>query len=264
MRAVAILTVVCGLWAGAARGGHLDVNASAAAEGFFGLEVTPGSLCIGPERVDLASQIVIANVTACSFITAVNTIVTGTVQFNAGVDMAFGNGFQTGNNFSALISPSLTRLAFVTDRTPNSEPSYKASFQLRLDDLAIDPNDKFPHFGGFSDDGTQHFAVLLKRNLLPPENRLLLQVREDNGTVSETPFGSEVMLPADFNTIELDWLAGGGTGHFRMSLNGVPFPSFESLDNDQARIDFVRWGIIDGNVDGTTGSLDQDDFDSTQ
>ena len=83
--------------------------------------------------------------------------------------------------------------------------------------------------------------MLLRRVLfpLPGEDRLLLAAREDDGTIVETPLGSEVMLPAGFNLIDLDWEAGAGTGHFRMSLNGVPFTTLESLDNDEARIDTV-------------------------
>ena len=82
--------------------------------------------------------------------------------------------------------------------------------------------------------------------------------------LAETPFGEEVMLPGGFNLIELDWLAGAGTGHFFVWLNGVPFGGLTSLDNDMARIDHVSWGVTDGNVAQTSGNLDIDDFVSTQ
>lgn len=266
--AVSVLALVLGLSTPAAQAGSLDVNASAAFSGNFGLEVTPGSACVLPERVDLDSQIVIVDVDACSFLTAVDTVVSGggPVDFTAGISLAFGDGFvvQSGTGFSAGLDSSLTRLAFVTDDSPAGLNSYKASFRLRLDDLNIGVGDKFPNLSGLSGDGITHFEVRLKRNVVPPENRLLLVAREDDGTIVETPFGQEVMLPAGFNLIEIDWMAGAGTGRLLVSVNGTPFGGLLGLINGQARIDRVRWGVTDGDVDATAGSLDQDDFSSTQ
>ena len=142
--------------------------------------------------------------------------------------------------------------------------TYSASFRLRLDDLTFGVSDEFPHFGGFSADGTRHFEVRLKRNQAMAENRLTLAAREDDGTLVETPGGEEVMLPAGYNLIEIDWSAGAGTGQVLVSLNGTPFGGLMNLDNALARIDRVSWGVIDGEVAATTGDLDVDDFSSSQ
>jgi Ca2+-binding RTX toxin-like protein len=238
--------------------------------GNYGLEVTPGSAtCLAAERVDLVTALLLGDVTACSFLTATDTTVLSSLDLRAGVSIALGNGFRVNPSvtFAAILDSSLTRLAYVVDRSPDAETSYKASFWLRLDDLNFGLDDEFVHLVGLSKDRVAHFQVSLKHMLFPipnGEDRLVLNAREDSGTIITTAGTEEVMLPAGYNLVEIDWLAGAGTGHFRISLNGAPFGGLEGLDNDEARIDSIRWGIADAEVDNTTGHLDQDDFSSSR
>jgi len=258
------------VWAAASSAGSLQVTNAAAAEGSFGLEVSPGSAtCLAAERVDLDSTLLIGDVTACSFLTATATTVLTSLDFRAGVSITLGNGFQvnSGVNFGAILDSSLTRLAFVIDESPDGETTYKASFWLRLDDLNFGLDDEFANLVGLSGDGVAHFQVRLKHVLFPipnGEDRLVLAAREDDGTIVTTAGSEEVMLPAGYNLIEIDWMAGSGSGHFRVSLNGSPFGGLEGLDNDEARIDSIRWGIADAEVDNSSGHLDQDDFSSSR
>ncbi|MFQ5527605.1 MAG: 3-coathanger stack domain-containing protein [Thermoanaerobaculia bacterium] len=247
--------------------GTLNATNHAKFSGNFGLEAAPGSACGANETVELDNEPVIADVTACNFIRATNTTVTGTVDFTAGVRVSLGDGFETaaGADFSVGIDDTLTTLAFVTDGSPAGLATYKAAFRLSMDDISIPAigSSFVVHLAGFGNGGRRHFEVRLKRNVLPPEDRLVLAAREDDGTVVVMPFGQEVMLPAGFNLIEVDWRAGGGTGRFLISLNGVPFGGLVGLDNFQAQIDRVEWGITDGDVAAITGHLDMDDFSST-
>ncbi len=252
----------------AVRAGSVTATADAAFSGSFGLEVEPGSTCFFEEREDLDGQSVLTDVDACSFITAVDTTIDAAgVDFLAGISISFGNGFSvsSGASFTATLDSSLPRLAYVQDRTPNSESTYKASFRLRLDELDLLLSPTLTHLTGLSDDGTVHFEVRLKHVLLPApgEDRLVLSAREDNGTVLDTT-GAEVMLPAGYNLIAIDWRAGDGTGRLVVSLNGVPFGGLTDLDNDEARIDTIRWGVTDGDVQLTGGFLEIDDFVSTR
>ena len=173
--------------------GTLTVTSDAAFGGGSGLEAAPGSACSSPETVELDSQFVIGDVTACSFIRATDTTVAGNVDFTAGIRVSLADGFQvaTGADFSVRIDNTLTRLAFVTDRSPAGESTYKAAFRLRMDEL------NFPllgsafvvHLAGFSNNGIRHFEVRLRHHLLMNEDRLLLAAREDDGTVVVTQFG---------------------------------------------------------------------------
>lgn len=248
--------------------GTLDVNGTAAAEGNFGLEVTPGSSCVGPETLELDGEIVASDRTACSYLKAVDTTFAGDLDLTAGIALQFDDGtkFGDGGSVSLSIDDTLTRLAYLIDRRPNGETTYNATFQLRLDDADIPNGDQFVHFSGHSSEGTRPFEVRLKRSPLPApgENRLSLAAREDDGGVVVTDEVAEVMIPAGFHTVGIQWVAAAGSGSLSVSLDGISFGGLVGLDNGLARIDSVRWGVVDGEVEPITGSLDIDDFSSTR
>lgn len=146
--------------------------------------------------------------------------------------------------------------------------SYAATFELRIDDLALNAleNNEIAHLVGRSDDGTAHFEVGLRRALLPApgQNQLLLAAREDNGTVLETPSGEEIPLPDGYNTISIHWSAGPRVGQLLVSLNDAAFVGLMDLENGAARIDKVNWGIVGGEVSGASEHLDMDEFSSSR
>jgi hypothetical protein len=117
---------------------------------------------------------------------------------------------------------------------------------------------------GRSSDGGTRFEVRLRRVLSPAPggNQLLLAAVEDDGTLIETLAGEELLLPAGYNEISIDWSAGAGDGQFLVSLNGAAFVGLTGLDNGAARIDTLDWGIVSGEVSGAFGYLDMDEFSS--
>jgi hypothetical protein len=84
------------------------------------------------------------------------------------------------------------------------------------------------------------------------EKRLVLEAREDGGNWESTEGVSEVMLPAGYNKIEINWSAGSGTGQFQVALNDGSFGGLTGLSNSGAQIA----------IDAITGTLDIDEFSS--
>ncbi len=79
-------------------------------------------------------------------------------------------------------------------------------------------------FNGFSTNGDLQFRLILKYNSGLLEDRLLLSVRQDDGSYVETPFGEEILVPDGWNKVEVSWETGSGTDAFDV----VPFvePAF--------------------------------------
>ena len=250
----------------ASHAGQVESNDTANSSGVFGLEVTPGSIaaCSAAETVVLAQPLPGGAFEACSFLEAANSVVSGPVAMTAGISVEFGDGFgilQSGS-LSVAVDPSLSRLAFVADDTPSGESSYRASFRMRLDDLSLGV-DQFGVLNGHSASGEKHFEALVKFDAGSAEYRLRLAAREDDGTIVETG-SEEVKLPSGWNLIEIDFLAGFGSGHLLVSLNGVPFGGLTELANFNARIDTIRLGAADGLLETAAGSFDLDEFDSSR
>jgi hypothetical protein len=108
--------------------------------------------------------------------------------------------------------------------------------------------------------------VVLRRNPVLPENRLILEARLDDGSYASTSeTAQEIWLPDGWNRIELRWTA-DESGEFVASVQGPPFeapPNFDGLTNlanAGGRVDSVRWGVVGGALDATAGSLEVDQF----
>jgi hypothetical protein len=249
----------------------LSVKGTAALEGEFGLEVTPG--CGFPFAVEITEPPIPAvpeEVRACTTITAANVeIVPPGSIFRAGEWIAFGDSFGIAPDapFSAILDDSLIPFAYVQDDSPASEERYRGVFYLRLDQLELAEGDRLEHFVGHSADGKAQFRVVLRRNPVLPENRLILEARLDDGSYASTSEAAqEIWLPGGWNRIELRWTAGGGNGEFVASVQGPPFDApanfdgLTNLENGGGRIDIVRWGVVGGLLDSTIGSLQVDQF----
>jgi hypothetical protein len=263
------LTLLALAWALPAQAGELDVLAGAAAQSTnYGLRVTPGSTCAAANDLNITSASISGPYQACNSITAgVDTTngvkTTGDTTFTAGDEIVLKHKFtvDAGDAFTAIISSPLTQWAYVQDNSPAAEKTYNASFYLKLNSLAFgNTTDRLQHLVGYSSDGTPRFRVVLRKN--GTEKRLVLEAREDGGNWESTVGVSEVMLPAGYNKIEIDWSAGPGTGQFQVALNDGSFGGLTGLSNSGAQIDQIKWGAVSGTIDAITGTLDIDEFSS--
>jgi hypothetical protein len=249
----------------------LSVEGTAALEGEFGLEATPG--CGFPFALEITEPPVPTlpeEAIACTTITAENVEITPPGStFRAGEWIALGDSFGIALDaaFTAILDEVLIPFAYVQNDSPASEMSYRAVFYLHLGHLELVVGDHVEHFVGYSADGKAQFRVVLRRNPVLPENRLILEARLDDGSYASTSeTAQEIWLPEGWNRIELRWTAGGGNGEFVASVQGPPFdapPNFDGLtdlENAEGRIDSVRWGVVGGVLDSTAGSLQVDQF----
>ncbi len=240
--------------------GRLEVVGSAATIGNSGLKVTAGAACV-VEDVVVPGPSVNTDQLACNRITAGNVQVIGPgAEFVAGGSIHLLPGFSVaqGVPFVAHVDPFVaTAHAFVQDNSPNAETAFNARFDLRLNSLNVAINEDVGHFNGYSADGTLQFQVVLRR--VSGQNRLVLLAR-DNAANAMVEHSSDFPLSAGFNAVQLDWSAGAGDGRFRVSLDGAPMSGLTTLNNASSRIDSVRWGLVDGNLNLTAGFIELDDY----
>jgi hypothetical protein len=268
----------------AAGPGHtasLQVDSSAAFVSAYGLRVTPG--CGHPFSLVITAPPVPSSpneVAACTTITAsgVEIIPPGSI-FRAGEGVILGDLFRVGGGapFSSILDATLLPFAWVQDNSPASETSYKARFFLDLDDMNLDEGDRLEHFVGHSSNGVDQLRVVLKRNALLSENRLVLEARKDGGGyLSTSTLNEELLLEPGWNEIRVEWKAadaGQDNGYFRAEVRNVGSGSVSTVDlscvqdagrpclvNRTSRVDLVRWGVVDGILLATSGSLKQDSF----
>lgn len=230
--------------------------------------------CATSEMVAVPDQDVSSTTTfeACRTLTAADVDVTnGTTTFRAGETIVLGSGFSVGSgaNFAAVIDPGATGDGFVEDATPASESRYVARFYVDLDSMSLPAAEQFDHFVGYDALGQVQVRIGLKHNDMLGENRLFLDVRQDDGSFLTTENVSELAVPAGWHAVEVDWTAassaGADDGAVVLCLDDdgsrTSCVQATGVDNDQGRVDLVRWGAQ--GVDGSTsGSLDMDDFDS--
>lgn len=210
---------------------------------------------------------------ACNSLEAadVDVTATGDVTFQAGQSITIGSGFSvaSGASFAAVIDPGLTGDALLEDQSPVNETRYVARFYVNLDSMSLPASEQFQHFVGFNGGGQAQFRIGFKHNDMASENRLFVEIRQDNGVFLSTENTNELEIPAGWHAIEVDWTAATGAGNNDGSVvvcvdddgSRMGCEQIASVDNDQGRVEDVQWGAQD--VDSTTsGSFDMDDFDS--
>ena len=245
----------------------LDVLPAAAQRGAEGLRVTVGSSCASPQDQVVESQTLNGPTTieACQSVTSSSTtIASGEVTFRAGERIALGDGFvvQFGATFVAEIDGVLTPNAYVEDRTLGAEPHYATGFFVNLDSLALGSSDRFDLLAGRSASGVKWLSLVLKRNSTLGENRIVIEARQDNGTIVSTEGVAEVALPSGWSWLSMVWKAassGSSDGFIRLYRNGLFFTQLASISNTSGSIGTVRLGAH-GVDPGTSGSLDLDHF----
>lgn len=245
----------------------LEVLAAAAQRGNYGLRVTVGSLCTSPQDQVVQNQTVTGPTTVegCrSVASSATTINSGGVTFRAGHRIVLGDGFvvQSAARFVAEVEGTLLPDAFLEDRTLDGEPHYAAGFFVNFGALTLGDNDRFDLFTGLSGSGVEWFSVLLKREPSLNETRLVIEARQDDGTVHSTEGVSELVIPAGWSWFSMDWKAastGAPDGFFRLFRDGFLQSQLTALSNSSGRIGTVRLGAA-GVDPETTGSFELDHF----
>jgi hypothetical protein len=254
------------LLAGPVSSGSLDVNPTAASEGSEGLEVTVGPVCTEDDVVISGGTFQGDSTIACDSLMASN------VQIVApGATLKAGNVVRLGNGFSVAAGATLTTVvdsqfvssfAYVQNASPVGEDSYLGHFSINLSPLTMVSGEIIHHLKGYSAAGVVQFRASLQRNVADTENHLVIAVRKDDGTLEQLPTG--FLLPAGYNRVTLWWRAGNGDGQFLAGINGAAPSGLTNLINDTSRIDYVRWGAVDGSLSSSTGSFYLDDFWSSR
>lgn len=245
----------------------LDVLAAAAHRGTNGLRVTVGSLCASPQDQVVNDQTLNgpATIEACQSVTSsATTISSGEVTFRAGDRIVLGDGFvvQSGASFVAQVDGTLLPDAHLEDRTLGAEPHYAAGFFVNLNSLAVGSSDRFDLFTGESGSGVEWFSMVLKRNASTGENRIVIEARQNSGSVVSTESVNELFLPSGWWWLSIDWKAASPTasnGFLRLYLNNTLHSELSGLSNSNGRIGTVRLGA-DGVDSGTSGTFDLDHF----
>lgn len=154
--------------------------------------------------------------------------------------------------------------AYVEDDSPGAERRYRVRFYVNANALTMGAGDEFELLTAYSDASVPQLRILVRRS--GAVNQLRLSARRDDGTFVETAPGSEVALPRDWHSIEIDWKAStapaANDGYFSLWLDGTARGGLTVIDNDQAQVGAVRWGAVDQVDAGTGGSFLLDEFDS--
>jgi hypothetical protein len=241
-------------------GAGCSVEASAVYLGSYGLEVTVGSSCGSPDEVVLSPQTVTGalEVEACVSITAGGGFTVaegGSAIFTAGSAIGLENGFsiQAGGTFGSILEAALSPFSYVQDDSPASETRFLAQFFVDLDGLVLGAGDELHHLVASADGGDPQLRLVVRGG---PE--LVLEVRDDVGTFHAT---SGVALSAGWNRVDLAWEASPSATVSLSVNNGTP-AVLTGLDTDARRIDSVRWGVVGGDIGGSSGALHLDGFSS--
>jgi len=251
--------------AGSSWASDLTVKAGAARAGSYGLEVAVGKTCTGDDDVVVPDQSVGSTETfeGCFSLTAadVDVLSSGDVTFQAGDRIALENGFSvaSGGIFTAALDQGMTGRAYVQDDSPSAEKLYRARFYVDLLSLSPGSGDTFDHFTAYSG-RAEEFELRLEDN--GSNVALVVSARDGVGTSSIT---AESILPTTYFAIEFEWKAsdaGLANGHLDVWVDGIQVTGLSNLDNENGKIDFVRWGVVDNFENSTTGTINLDEFDS--
>lgn len=234
----------------------LNVNNGASRTGDFGLEVSVDSTCTGNTNLVLDNEgTVTVDQQGCETLTAGNnTEVSGTVTFSAGSTIVFDNGFSVAqsSDFTAALDSAMAQYAWVQDDSPADEVTYHVEFWIDADNLSVGGGDEIEHFVAY------YGGVPQMRVVMESGPQLVLEVWDD---VDALHTSSAVSLSSGWNKVNISWEAAFGATASIAVNDGTP-AELTGLDTDASRIATVRWGAVGGSLDGTTGSMNQDDFAS--
>jgi hypothetical protein len=251
-------------WSGSKSPAMLHVLGAAAQSGAFGLRVdaipcTEAEHVVVPDGTITSAQLF----EACSSITAadVDVVDPGNLELRTSELIALGSGFSVGASaaLAAEIDQTLSGRAYVEDDSPSDERALRARFYLRLDQLTMATGDVFDHLQANSSVGDAQLRVRLSKG--PGGVSLDVAARLDSG--SEVSASPVALAGSGWNRIELEWKSsdiGRSDGHLKLWLEDVEQPGLSGLDNEDGRIDLIRWGVVEGLDSGSNGEIDIDEL----
>lgn len=249
-------------------GSTLEVQSDNVNSGLFAARIGVKSACTADLHAVITGPVPGGDFVGCSTLTSDADLASGAVTFTAGDLVILRNGFQVaaGASLTVEIDRALYPDAWVQDDTPDGETIYSARFFLDPTSLDLFDGSHIFHFLAFDGGGQPELRVGLKRN--GTENRLFLEVFEDNGAFQTTEFTNEILVGPGWHWVDVGWQASAGldNGRALICLDQPAPPAgcveLSGLDNDTGAIDFVRWGAVDVPSDSDLGLLDIDDFTS--
>lgn len=253
--AILLLLAVVPVWSS-----DLTVGPSFAQEGSYGMEVDVSSICAASEDVVVGGQTVSGTLTveACDTISAGTDFIvsgTGDATFSAGLVVVLGNGFavQQGGTFVAGTNAGLSGRAYVQDDSPASETAYQVELWVDADALAMGTADELEHFVAYDAAGTPHLRVLL---LDGPA--VAMEVVDGSDVAHRS---TSIPLGSGWHELALDWAA-SAAATVSLTVDGATTQQLTGVDTSSRRVDFVRWGSVDGTMAGISGAILLDDFAS--
>jgi hypothetical protein len=238
--------------------GAVTVSTAAARTGVYGLEVDVAPPC-GPAHDVLLRDMTVSGpmrVASCSAISAGDGFAVaagGTLALTAHTAVALLDGFRVEPAGSATLSidSAVPYSAYVQDETPNAETTYNAEFSVYLDSLVLGGGDELDLFVAYDGDGIPQLRLLVREGA-----GFDAEVRDDAGDPTTIAGGA---VRAGWNTIQLGWEA-SASATVSLIVNGGTPATVSGLDNDAARIEFVRMGAVGGTLTTTSGTVFLDNF----
>src|SRR6266545_4788690 len=200
-------------------------------------------------------------------------------------DLIFADGFESGNlsawsssstNAGDLsVSPAAALVGsrglqavindntaiYVTDNTPADEPRYRARFYFDPNSITMVSGDSHSILYGYNTASTTLLHVEFRFSSGAYQIRAML--RNDSGTWVQS---SWLTISDASHSIEFDWkaatAAGTNDGSLTLWIDGVQQANLTGVDNDTARLDFIRFGAASGIDTGTRGTEYFDAFES--
>jgi hypothetical protein len=244
------------------RAGDLRVTPSAAWVGTFGLEINLGCDLADTLELGPTPPTVEGNYEACSIVASQVSIGPSGAVLVGGSRISIGDGFAVpdGASLELGLDPALgVEFTSTTTHSPNAESSYTARFYLRVDDLVLGEATRIDHLDGYDGTGQPLFRLVLRYESATGRKVFDLIASHDDGGVATV---SPLPLTSGWNEVAIDWSSGSGDGHFLVSVNGTPPFGVTGLSNPLSRLDEIRWGAVDGILDGAGGRLQVDDYSS--
>lgn len=238
--AAALTSVLLAQVAGA---GDLYVSPMSIAvhDGVFGLVVRPygcsetAELIIEPPPLTVSGSF-----QACDKMLVRQVRVTGATDFTAGSSIRLMDQFSVaaGATLGIQVNNSLSQFAYVQDDSPSAEKAYSARFFIDLSNLSLLAGDELDIFSGYSGEGSLQFRLSLTTV------GLVITARKDDGSYSTAP--PVTVASSGWLSITLEFVSGSGDGLTTFSIDGAAHTGHTALANEQAQIDFVRLGAVNG------------------
>ena len=178
-----------------------------------------------------ASVIASGSVFACSFAQWSST--SGGVVANQPNGLAGDPGGNTDNiaRYEGFCAMRVTNSGFAEDNRPNGINRIITRFYV----LTGQGTGTTTLYEGYSDTGGASPVFRIDYN-------------GTNFTLTDTATGANVSTAgaAGWNSVEIDWISGAGTGSLSLIVNGGAAQTTGSLNNDASSVSIVRLGMVSG------------------